>query len=80
MSVSHCCLYIFFKILPVNGPTHHQKKLNYGETDRSIADLQQFHQNRLHVVHAPHRWYALDENEHGGVNQLLWQRIIQIVA
>ncbi|MGB6595095.1 MAG: NAD(P)-binding domain-containing protein [Candidatus Nitrosopolaris sp.] len=25
--------------------------------------------HRLHVVHAPHRWYALEENEHG-VNQL----------
>ena len=25
--------------------------------------------HRLHVVHAPHRWYALDEKEHG-VNQL----------
>ena len=28
--------------------------------------------HRFHVVHAPHRWYSLDENEHG-VNQ---QRII----
>jgi UDP-N-acetyl-D-mannosaminuronic acid dehydrogenase len=25
--------------------------------------------HRLHVVHAPHRWYALEEKEHG-VNQL----------
>ena len=25
--------------------------------------------HRLHVVHAPHRWYALEEQEHG-VNQL----------
>jgi UDP-N-acetyl-D-mannosaminuronic acid dehydrogenase len=25
--------------------------------------------NRLHVAHAPHRWYALEEKEHG-VNQL----------
>ena len=25
--------------------------------------------HRFHVVHAPHRWYALEENEHG-VNQL----------
>ena len=25
--------------------------------------------HRLHVVHAPHRWYALDEKDHG-VNQL----------
>ncbi len=25
--------------------------------------------HRMHVVHAPHRWYALDEKEHG-VNQL----------
>jgi UDP-N-acetyl-D-mannosaminuronic acid dehydrogenase len=25
--------------------------------------------HRMHVVHAPHRWYSLDENEHG-VNQL----------
>ncbi|MBA3285927.1 MAG: potassium transporter TrkA, partial [Nitrosopumilus sp.] len=25
--------------------------------------------HRLHVVHAPHRWYALEENIHG-VNQL----------
>ncbi|MDQ6864488.1 MAG: NAD(P)-binding domain-containing protein [Thermoproteota archaeon] len=25
--------------------------------------------HRLHVVHAPHRWYSLEENEHG-VNQL----------
>jgi UDP-N-acetyl-D-mannosaminuronate dehydrogenase len=25
--------------------------------------------HRLHVVHVPHRWYALDEKEHG-VNQL----------
>jgi UDP-N-acetyl-D-mannosaminuronic acid dehydrogenase len=25
--------------------------------------------HRLHVVHTPHRWYALEENEHG-VNQL----------
>ena len=25
--------------------------------------------HRLHVVHAPHRWYALDDKEHG-VNQL----------
>ncbi|MDF0680834.1 MAG: hypothetical protein P0116_07725 [Candidatus Nitrosocosmicus sp.] len=25
--------------------------------------------HRLHVVHAPHRWYALEEEEHG-VNQL----------
>ncbi len=24
---------------------------------------------RLHVVHTPHRWYALEEKEHG-VNQL----------
>ena len=28
--------------------------------------------HRFHVVHAPHRWYSLDEKEHG-VNQ---QRII----
>src|SRR5918994_1918052 len=26
-------------------------------------------QDRLHVAHAPHRWYALEEKEHG-VNQL----------
>src|SRR3982750_5027314 len=25
--------------------------------------------HRLHVVHAPHRWYALEEQEHG-INQL----------
>ena len=25
--------------------------------------------HRLHVAHAPHRWYALEEKEHG-VNQL----------
>ena len=25
--------------------------------------------HRLHVVHVPHRWYALEEMEHG-VNQL----------
>src|SRR3989441_10273718 len=25
--------------------------------------------HRVHVVHAPHRWYSLEENEHG-VNQL----------
>jgi UDP-N-acetyl-D-mannosaminuronic acid dehydrogenase len=25
--------------------------------------------HRFHVVHAPHRWYSLEENEHG-VNQL----------
>ena len=25
--------------------------------------------HRLHIVHAPHRWYALEEKEHG-VNQL----------
>ncbi len=25
--------------------------------------------HRMHVVHAPHRWYSLEENEHG-VNQL----------
>jgi UDP-N-acetyl-D-mannosaminuronic acid dehydrogenase len=25
--------------------------------------------HRLHVVHAPHRWYALEDKEHG-VNQL----------
>src|SRR3712207_9241495 len=25
--------------------------------------------HRLHVVHAPHRWYALEEEKHG-VNQL----------
>ncbi len=25
--------------------------------------------HRLHVVHAPHRWYALEEQKHG-VNQL----------
>jgi UDP-N-acetyl-D-mannosaminuronate dehydrogenase len=25
--------------------------------------------HRLHVVHAPHRWYALEEKEHG-VNQI----------
>ena len=25
--------------------------------------------HRFHVVHAPHRWYALEEKEHG-INQL----------
>ena len=32
--------------------------------------------HRFHVVHAPHRWYSLEENEHG-VNQ---QRIIEGVC
>lgn len=30
--------------------------------------------HRFHVVHAPHRWYSLDEKEHG-VNQ---QRILGV--
>ena len=34
-------------------------------TSRKIFDMLN---HRLHVVHAPHRWYALDEKEHG-VNQ-----------
>lgn len=33
------------------------------------AQICGLHNHRLHVAHAPHRWYALDEKEHG-VNQL----------
>ncbi len=35
-------------------------------TSRKVFELLN---HRLHVVHAPHRWYALEEKEHG-VNQL----------
>jgi UDP-N-acetyl-D-mannosaminuronic acid dehydrogenase len=35
-------------------------------TSRKVFELLD---HRLHVVHAPHRWYALDEDTHG-VNQL----------
>jgi UDP-N-acetyl-D-mannosaminuronic acid dehydrogenase len=35
-------------------------------TSRKVFELLN---HRFHVVHAPHRWYALDEKEHG-VNQL----------
>ena len=34
-------------------------------TSRKVSELLK---HRLHVVHAPHRWYALEEKEHG-VNQ-----------
>jgi UDP-N-acetyl-D-mannosaminuronic acid dehydrogenase len=35
-------------------------------TSKKVAEILN---HRLHVVHAPHRWYALEEKEHG-VNQL----------
>jgi UDP-N-acetyl-D-mannosaminuronic acid dehydrogenase len=35
-------------------------------TSRKVTELLN---HRFHVVHAPHRWYALDQKEHG-VNQL----------
>src|ERR671930_1153846 len=35
-------------------------------TSRKVFELLN---HRFHVVHAPHRWYALEEKEHG-VNQL----------
>lgn len=35
-------------------------------TSRKVIELLN---HRFHVVHAPHRWYALDQKEHG-VNQL----------
>jgi UDP-N-acetyl-D-mannosaminuronic acid dehydrogenase len=35
-------------------------------TSKKVFELLNY---RFHVVHAPHRWYALDEKEHG-VNQL----------
>src|SRR5437899_380699 len=35
-------------------------------TSKKVAEI---FNHRLHVVHAPHRWYALEEKEHG-VNQL----------
>jgi UDP-N-acetyl-D-mannosaminuronic acid dehydrogenase len=35
-------------------------------TSKKVAEILD---HRLHVVHAPHRWYALEEKEHG-VNQL----------
>src|SRR5919108_1726052 len=36
------------------------------ETSRKVFEI---FEHRLHVVHAPHRWYALEEKTHG-VNQL----------
>src|SRR2546425_1159010 len=35
-------------------------------TSKKVFDILN---HRMHVVHAPHRWYSLEENEHG-VNQL----------